>query len=136
MDLPLDECMALNGLPFGASRIEVRAFVGGEAQRFRRSVVGPEGDHWPEFGIFAYYNDAEQLEALEMSKPAKVYFFGTDLISLSLCKAKQVLSSVDETMEDEGNAGISKKWGVGVWTGSGEHGQVQAVIRFANGYYD
>lgn len=136
MELPLDANMALTDLPFGSPKSSVRAFFRGEPQPFRRTPASREDDYWADLGVFASYDDADALEALELAAPANPSLSGQILTSLPLQKAKQLLRLVDDAMEDEGDAATSKKFGISIWSGAGNHGMVQAVLRFTPGYYD
>jgi hypothetical protein len=136
MDLPLDPKLALAKLPFGSSRVEVRAFFGGEPQLFRRSPASRDGYYWAALGVFAYYDNADNLEAIELAAPASPSLTGQVLTSLRLQDAKQVLRQHDHAMEDESDGAISKALGIGIWSEAGMDGLVQAVIRFKGGYYD
>jgi hypothetical protein len=136
MELPLDANMALTDLPFGSSKSNVRAFFGGEPQPFRRTPTSREGDYWADLGVFASYDDAETLEALELAATANPCLSGQALTSLPLQSAKQLLRRVDDALEEESDGAISKKVGISIWSGAGMHGMVQAVLRFKPGYYD
>ncbi|WP_374528717.1 hypothetical protein [Novosphingobium sp.] len=136
MDLPLDPELALPSLPFGTSRHDVRRFFPGEPHPFRRTQADRESDYWAELGIFAYYDDAERLEALELASPARPVVSGETLTCLTLHNAKQLLRHLDATIEEESGAATSKALGLAIWTGAGEDGIVEAVLRFAEGYYD
>ena len=136
MELPLDPKLALVKLPFGSSRGEVRAFFDGEPQPFRRSPTSRDSDYWAALGIFAYYDDADNLEAIELAAPASPSLVGQVLTSLRLQEAKEVLRQHDHAMEDESDGAISKALGIGIWSEAGLDGLVQAVIRFSGGYYD
>jgi hypothetical protein len=59
MELPLDPGLALEGLPFGSSKIAVRAAFESAPQEFERSQASEGGDYWPDLGIFAYTTMAE-----------------------------------------------------------------------------
>lgn len=136
MELPPDPNLALSNLPFGTCRDEVRRFFPGEPQSFRRTQTDREGDYWADLGVFAHYDDADGLEGVELASPAHPVLSGENLTSLTIQKAKQLLRRFDRTIEDQGNAAISKVLGIALWTGAGDHGIVQAVMRFAPGYYD
>jgi hypothetical protein len=136
MNLPLDPKLALANLPFGLHRDQVKRFFGGEPTPFCRTQADQEGYFWPTLGVFAYFDDADGLEGLELAAPANPSIAGTDLTSLTIQQAKQLLKRFDNSLDDEGSAATSKALGIAIWTGSGSHGVVQAVMRFAPGYYD
>ncbi|MBF9152054.1 hypothetical protein [Novosphingobium jiangmenense] len=136
MDLPLDPEVALPSLPFGTNRHEVRRFFAGEPRTFRRTQADRESDYWAELGVFAYYDNADRLEAIELASPARPVISGETLTCLTLQKAKQLLKRLDDNMKDEGGAATSKALGIAIWTGAGEHGMVNAVLRFAPGYFE
>ena len=136
MELPLDPHMALIDLPFGTPRRQVKTFFSGEPQPFRRSSVSREGDYWPDLGVFASYDEADTLEGLKLSAPAGPFLSGKILTVLPLQEAKQLLRRLDDAMEEKGEAAISKRYGIAVWTSAGMHGNVKAGLRFAPGYYD
>lgn len=136
MELPLDPQLALANLPFGSSREEVRALLGGAPQLFRRSPASRDSDYWAPLGLFAYYDDADKLEALELAAPASPTLAGHILTALPMQEARQVLLQHDDAMEDESDGAISKALGIGIWSEAGMEGVVQSVIRFSVGYYD
>ncbi len=136
MELPLDPNMALEGLHLGSCKQAVRDFFQGGPQTFQRTPHSNEGDYWPDLGVFAYYDDAEALEALELTAPARPMLSGHTLTSLPFQKAKQLLQRLDHEVEIDSDGAISKKFGIGLWSGAGAHGAVDAVIRFVPGYYD
>jgi hypothetical protein len=88
--------------------------------------------------MFAYYDSADTLEALEVAASAQPILSGHVLTSLPLQKAKELLLKFDTEIEIEegGYLVISKKLGVSLWSGEGPHGIVQAVMKFAPGYHD
>ena len=140
MELPLTPESALAGLPFGTPRDAVRSFIGGHPREFRRWPEADDrpSDYWPDLGIFAYYDSADTLEALELAASAQPILAGHVLTSLPLQKAKELLRTFDTEIEieEDGYQVTSKKLGVGLWSGEGPHGIVQAVMKFAPGYYD
>lgn len=136
MQLSLDPSLALADLPFGTPRTVVQDFFDGDPRPFHRSQASRESDYWAELGVFAYYDNAGTLEGLELASPAGPSLSGQVLTALPLQKAKQLLRRLDPTMEDEGSSATSKALGIAIWTGAGEHGMVQAVLRFRRGYYD
>lgn len=136
MDLPLDASLALANLPFGAPKSSVRALFGRQWQPFYRTPSSREDDHWANLGVFASYDEAGALEALEFAAPAQPSVQGQPITSLPLRRAKELLHAIDDALEVETGAATSKKWGISVWSGGGEEGIVQSVLRFAPGYYD
>lgn len=136
MDLPLDPGLALGNLPFGSPKTSVRAFFGGQPRPFRRSPESREDDYWADLGLFASYNDAGTLEALEFAAAAEPSVQGQSLTSLPMWKARELLYSIDDALVVETGAATSKKWGISAWSEAGDDGLVQSVLRFIPGYYD
>jgi hypothetical protein len=127
----------LKGLPIGSPVDVVRAFLGGGHQPFKRSPDSQETDYWPSEGIFAYYDAANRLEAIEFSPPSDPTLLGASLTNASMRDAIEHLRSLDpETLVEQSGA-TSKKLGIGVWSSTGKHDQpVMSVIIFGPGYYD
>jgi hypothetical protein len=126
----------LKDLPIGSSKESVRAFFGKGHQPFSRSSDSYPADYWSKEGIFAYYDVANLLEALEFSEPSEPTLHGICLTTTSLSGAIDVLRSLDPKLHVEQDGAISKKLGIGIWS-SGELDQpVESVITFGPGYYD
>jgi hypothetical protein len=136
MELPLDASLALANLPFGSPKSSVRTFFGGQPQPFHRTPASREEDYRADVGVFASYDEAGALEALEFAAPAEPSVQGQLLTSLPMRKAKELLQLIDDALAVEAGAATSKKWGISVWSGAGDDGVVQSVLRFASGYYD
>jgi hypothetical protein len=136
MELALETGMALSGLPLGSPRSKVTGFFGREPRPFKRTETCNESDYWPDLGVFAYYDDAANLEALEFAEPANPAVLGHVLTDISLQEAQQLLRRLDRDVEIEADGAISKKLGIGIWSEAGMDGPVQAVIRFRDGYLD
>ncbi|MCW2396650.1 MULTISPECIES: hypothetical protein [unclassified Sphingobium] len=126
----------LRGLPLGSSRGSVRAFFGNGHQPFKRSADSEEADYWSKEGVFAYYDDAELLEALEFSKPSDPTLQGESLTTVMMGEAIDYLLMLDPELRLEPGGATSSKVGVGVWSSTGEPDQpVMSVITFGPGYY-
>jgi hypothetical protein len=127
----------LKGLPLGSSVGSVRAFFGSRHQPFKRSPDSDETDYWPDIGVFAYYNAANLLEAVEFSTPSGPTLQGTSLTTVKMRDAIDHLLSLDPETRLESGGATSTKLGVGVWSSTGEPDQpVTSMITFGSGYYD
>lgn len=136
-DLAIELGGGLKGLPIGSSAGSVRAFFGRGHQPFKRSPDSHETDYWPDEGVFAYYDAANLLEAIEFSTPSDPTLQGASLTTAMLRDAIGHLRSLDPETRLEAGGATSTKLGVGIWSSTGELDQpVMSVITFGPGYYD
>jgi hypothetical protein len=127
----------LKGLPIGSSVGSVRVFFGSGHQPSKRSPNGYKADYWPDKGVFAYYNAANLLEAIEFSTPSGPTLEGACLTTAKMQDAFNHLLSLDPETRLELSGATSTKLGIGVWSSTGEPAQpVMSVITFGPGYYD
>lgn len=127
----------LRGLPIGASVDSVRLFFGSKHQSFKRSHDSDEADYWPDKGVFAYYNAANLLEAVEFSTPSRPKLQGACLIALTMEDAIDHLLLLDPETRIEPGGATSAKLGVSIWSSAAEPDRpVMSVITFGPGYYD
>jgi len=102
-----------------------------------RSPDSNEADYWPDEGVFAYYDAAKLLEAIEFSTPSDPMLQGASLTTATLANAIDHMRSLDPETRLEPGGATSTKLGIGVWSSTGELDQpVMSVITFGPGYYD
>lgn len=135
--LALEYGGGLKGLPIGSSVEDVRTFFGNGHQPFERSHDSGATDYWPSDGVFAYYDAANLLEALEFSTPSDPTLSGLHLTTTMMREAMAHLRSLDPGTRFDASGATSTKLGVGVWSSTGDPDQpVGSVITFGTGYYD
>ena len=139
MDFDIDPNVGVRGLALGSSKEVVRRFFGTEPKVFQRSPGDNPADYWAEGGVFAYYDSAGNLEALEFALPAEAALHGTVLTEASMMDATAFLSSLDPTIDiDEGGASVrSHRLGVGLWCPTPDEpgAAVQSVLICGPGYF-
>jgi len=127
----------LKGLPLGLSKERVRAFFGNDHQQFRRSPDSNPTDYWAAAGVFAYYDGADFLEAMEFSSPSDPTLNGASLVRVSMGDAIERLRLLDPDLSVEPGGATSTKLGIGVWSSTGALDQlVMSAITFRPGYYE
>ena len=135
-DLIIEPGSGLEGLALGAPKEGVRTFFGERPEVFRRTPDSRPADYWPLFGVFAYYDANDQLEALEFAPPANPVLDGSSLTSLRLGDAIQFLHSLDPELKIERDGAISDRLGVSIWSVTNDADQpVSAALIFRAGYY-
>lgn len=136
-ELAIEVGGGLKGLPIGSSMSSVREFFGIGHRPFKRSPDSHEIDYWPNEGVFAYYDTANLLEAIEFSAPSHPALQGASLTTGMMRDAIDHLYSLDPETRLEPGGATSTKLGVGVWSSTGEYDRpVMSVITFGPGYYD
>jgi hypothetical protein len=127
----------LKGLPIRSSKESVRTFFGAGHEPFKRTPDCISADYWPDRGVFAYYDSANLLEALEFSDHDGPTLDETCLTTAVLGEAIERLRSFDPDLCVEPDGATSTKLGIGVWSSTGELDQpVTSAITFGPGYYD
>lgn len=137
VDLAFEPCGGLQGLPLGSSKETVRAFFGNGHQLFKRSHESNPADYWPVTGVFAYYDDAHLLEALEFSGPSDPKLNGVSFMMVAMAAAIERLRLLDPELSIEPGSATSRNLGISIWSPTDELSQsVMSVITFGPGYYD
>ena len=95
----------INSLRFGDDREEVRKALSTTLGPYSMGLRGADAyDCYSVAGLFAYYDSADKLEALEAARPSEVQFSGADILSMDLGAAIAFLSEIGEevTPEEDG----------------------------------
>jgi hypothetical protein len=127
----------IKGLAFGARKADVRGHFGEGRREFRRSAAAGLSDHWPDVAVFAYYDDAETLEALEFAPPAVLRLAGQNLFALDWRRATEIVSDMDgaPTVEEDGLT--CNRLGMSIWTDlPTSDAPPKSITVFRPGYYD
>ena len=130
----------VRGIKFGSSVEKIRKQFGPGFESFKRSRDDAiPCDYYPKLGLFAYYKEPGELEALEFARPAHVIFDGMDLLKVSFNTVRNHLRSRDTGLEDDEGGVTAYALGIGVWAPEkDEHPlkRCESVIVFPEGYYD
>ena len=89
--------------------------------------------------VFAYYDTASRLQAVECWLPVRPTLDGVDLLGMSARMAMDLLSSRDTSFEYELGGATAPNLGVGLYVphpGTESREPAETVIVFVKGYYD
>lgn len=127
----------ITGLAFGASKDDVRLHFGEGYREFRRTPGAALSDYWADLALFAYYDEAARLEALEFAPEAVVRLAGQNLFALDGRAATKFLSDMDGTLTEDADGLTSERLGIGIWTNARPIDSApQSVLVFRHGYLD
>ena len=125
------------GLPLESDRSEVREFFGDGSRPFRRTTDDNESDYWPHIAVFAYYDEAQRLEALEFAPPAEVLLGNENLTDATPSQAANAVLKLDSSAEQTKDGVTSASLGVAIWADGFDDGTpVQSVLVCGTGYWD
>jgi hypothetical protein len=127
-------------LLFGMSASQVRALLHARFNSFKRSPDAAHPiDHFVEAGLFANYDRAGQLEAIELASPAAAGLYGINLLGMGFDEAVKYLNSKDPQLQREVDGAISLALGLGLYAPHAEDdpkAPAESVLVFVPGYYD
>lgn len=139
MIFDIEPTAGIRGLPLGSPRAAVREFFGTDPQVFRRTPSGNPADYWAQEGVFAYYDGADNLEALEFASPAEPKLDGERLTGAAMKQATAFLMSLDPAVSvEEGGASVhSTRLGVAIWCPTPEErgASVESVLVARGAYF-
>lgn len=132
--------MSVGSIEFGMAPNDVRRIVGSEPIPFKRTDrVEYPSDMFENDGIFAYYDKNGNLEAVELTSPAKVMLRDIALLEEAYINVLGKLISIDPELHTDGDGLTSYKMGIGIYAPDNDEDSKclpQAVIAFRHGYYD
>ena len=130
--------VSAGGVAFGSPVGEVRNHFGTSFHSFQRvHGVGYPSDHFETIGVFAYYDVAGRLAAMEFAaREARVLLDGMDLASLNLGEALSHFASQQPRHHD----GLEvRALQIGLWFPDekeyGDRAHCKTVLAGAPGYY-
>ncbi|EIL95010.1 MULTISPECIES: hypothetical protein [Rhodanobacter] len=127
-------------LLFGMSASQVRALLHARFNAFKRSPdAAHPTDHFVEAGLFANYDRAGQLEAIELASPAAAGLYGINLLGMGFDEAVKYLKSRDPQLQREVDGAISLALGLSLYVPYAKDdpkAPAESVLVFAPGYYD
>lgn len=129
---------SVGGIRFDESRDKVRQLLGSKFEEFRRAPCSVNtSDHYVDMGCFIYYDEANKVEAIELSKPAKAIFNGVDLLDIS-ARSLIVLMTIDDSkIEMEPDGFVSRKTGISAYIPDADafESRAESILVFRAGYY-
>ena len=129
----------VGSLLLGMTRSDVRACFKEKPKAFHRGHDPNETDFFVSARVFAYYDEAEVVEAIELALPAQAVLQGRDLLKMTFGEAKVFLTGLDPDLAIEVDALTAYRLGIGVWASlaKGDPGApIESAIVFRDGYYD
>jgi hypothetical protein len=129
----------MNGILFGMNVQRVRALMGTGFKSFKRTpdAVVP-CDYFADMGVFANYDKAGHLEAIELASPATPRLYGINLLGMSFDETLKYLKSKDSQLDQEADGAISRELGISLYAphaAKDPKAPVESVLLFVNGYY-
>ena len=125
---------------FGMSTSQVRALLHARCNSFQRSPDAAHPiDHFVEVGLFAHYDRAGHLEAIELASPAAAGLYGINLLGMGFDEAAKYLESRDPQLQREVDGAISLALGISLYAPHAVKDPKlpsESVLVFAPGYYD
>ncbi|MGS0996966.1 hypothetical protein [Rhodanobacter sp. UC4436_H3] len=127
-------------LVFGMSAAQVRALLHARFNSFKRTPdAACPSDHFADLGLFAIYDKAGHLEAIELAPPAAPELYGMNLLGMGFDEAVKYLKSKDPQLEREVDGAISLALGISLYAPHAAKDPKlpsESVLVFAPGYYD
>ena len=130
----------VNGILFGTGMQGVRAALGAGFKSFKRTPDAAHPcDYFADVGLFANYDKAGHLEAIELASPATPELYGINLLGMGFDQAVKYLKSKDPQLEREADGAISLALGISLYAPHAAKDPKlpsESVLVFAPGYYD
>jgi hypothetical protein len=130
----------MNGILFGMDAQKVRTSMGTGFESFKRT---PDAafpcDYFADVGIFANYDKAGHLEAIELASPAAPALYEINLLRMRFDEALKYLKSKDPQLDQEADGAISLALGISLYaphSAQDPNMPAESVLLFAAGYYD
>ncbi len=139
MKFDINPRIGAGGLRLGMTRGEARTCFDEKPETFHRGQDPNETDFFVGVGAFAYYDDAEVVEAIELAAPAQAVLQGRDLLKMTFAEAKAFLTGLDAGLAVEVDALTAYRLGVAVWASLAKDdpdAPIETAIVFRDGYYD
>lgn len=126
-------------MEFGMSPEQIRRNLGSRFLAFKRSEkdVFPT-DYFEEVGVFCYYNETGNLNAIEFTRPADPTLNGIRFIGMGFDAAKSEFISMGQEIEEETDAAIAFGLGISIYAPLAKESPsapVETVLVFREGYY-
>ena len=132
--------VGIDEIQFGMSLADARNAISSPYKSFKRTPASEHPcDFYENIGLFVYYDRSSLVEALEFCEPAQLNFKGVDLVASSFEDLVNLLKSLDQGVELEGDSFTSYSLGIGGYAPDLEENPncaCESVIVFKDGYYD
>lgn len=141
MDWKIKPKIGFNTIKFGLSRNNVRIkFKGFAISEFYRTEqsIAPV-DAIDELGLFIYYNEKDECEAIEFFEPAAPIFNKKNLLKISYMELISLFKEMDDEINIESDGFTSSKFGIGSYAPNAEEDMelpCESIIIFQEGYYE
>ena len=129
----------IDEITFGMSLNEVRDGFKSPCHSFKRTPAAAHPcDYYESLGLFVYYDASSNVEAIEFSEPAQLYFQGNNLMTTSFKDIINLLKSVDINLEKDSDSFMSYSLGIGGYSPEASEKSkrtCESIILFKDGYY-
>jgi hypothetical protein len=140
MRLALRSYVGVGPIKFGMTAEDVRSTLACPHNEFKRTPTSKTiTDAFQPLGILVCYNIEKKCNAIEMARPAEVFYEGHQLLGGSFQKVSQFIRGFDREVCSREDGLTSFALGIGLYApGCGEEPllPVESVIAFQPGYYD
>jgi len=140
MEFKIIPFIGAEDIRFGMSRRLARSFFSSNRQTFKKNLqdIVP-CDYYEKEGVFLYYDQSQQLEAIEFMKPSRPHLAHCFLLEKPFIEAKQKLAQLTNELSEEADGAIAWDIGVSIYSPLAKEdpmAPVDSVLVFRKGYYD
>lgn len=140
MKLEILPHVGVGPIKFGMTAEDVRSTLDCAYKEFKRTPISKTiTDAFQSLGLFVCYNIDRKCNAIEMARPAQVFYGGHELLNNSFEKALELMRGFDPQVSSREDGLTSFALGIGLYAPSCKKDRllpVESVIAFQHGYYD